>query len=136
MSYDTNNIFARIIRNEIHCNKVYEDDFCLAFHDINPAAPIHVLVIPKGHYISFHDFCLKAQPNEIHGFFNGVTFTLSSLNLINKNGYRLITNSGTNALQTVHHFHIHILAGEKLGPLVVHDTHHISGNNIEDTDTD
>ncbi len=124
MSYDTNNVFAKIIRNEIPCNKVYDDDFCLAFYDLQPAAPIHIIVIPKSYHRNFHDFSTKATPNEINGFFRGVTSTLAKLSLTNDDGYRLITNSGENGLQSVDHFHIHILAGEKLGPLVVKDLHH------------
>lgn len=121
MSYDINNIFAKILRAEIPCKKVYEDEFCLAFHDIYPAAPIHVIVIPKSHYIDFSDFCTHSQ--HINNFFQGVQNTIHNLNL--ENGYRLITNSGIEGLQTVQHFHIHILAGEKLGPLVVKDKHHL-----------
>ena len=125
MSYNPNNVFAKIILNEIHCKKVYEDEFCLAFHDLHPAAPIHVLVIPKGHYTNFDDFISRVSTDEVAGFFKGVTATLAQLNLINQDGYRLITNSGVNGLQTVNHFHIHILAGEKLGPLVTKYGHHV-----------
>jgi histidine triad (HIT) family protein len=122
MSYDENNVFAKIIRNEIPCNKVYEDDYCLAFHDVNPAAPIHILVIPKGPYSSFDNFCSNGSSDEISSFFKGVSNVITKLNL--PNGYRIITNSGIDGCQTVNHFHIHILAGEKLGPLVVQDNHH------------
>ena len=125
MSYNPNNIFAKIILGTVPCKKFYEDDFCLAFHDLHPAAPIHVLVIPKGYYENFDDFCSRASPDEINGFFKGVTATLAKLNLIRQDGYRLITNSGEHGLQSVEHFHIHVLAGEKLGPLVVKDVHHI-----------
>ena len=124
MSYNPNNVFAKIISSEMPCDEIYQDDFCLAFNNLHPTAPIHVLVIPKGHYINFDDFCLRGQDNEINGFFKGVTATLNKLNLINKDGYRLITNAGENGLQTINHFHIHILAGEKLGPLVVKDIYH------------
>ena len=125
MSYNANNIFAKIINGTLPCKKFYEDDFCLAFDDLHPAAPIHVLVIPKGYYENFDDFCSRASLDEINGFFKGVTATLAQLKLIRQDGYRLITNSGENGLQSVGHFHIHILAGEKLGPLVVKDGHHI-----------
>lgn len=124
MSYNPNNIFAKIISGKITCTLVHQDDFCLAFHDLHPAAPIHVLVIPKGHYENFDDFSSRASSEEINGFFKGVRYTLEKLKLINKDGYRLITNAGLNGLQSVGHFHIHILAGEKLGPLLVKDIYH------------
>lgn len=124
MSYDTNNIFARILRQEIQCNKVFEDEFCLAFTDLHPAAPIHVLVIPKENHTDFSSFCSHASPNQIVGFFQGVTKTLEKLGLSSSNGYRLITNCGLNGCQTVSHFHIHILGGKKLGPLIITDTYH------------
>jgi diadenosine tetraphosphate (Ap4A) HIT family hydrolase len=123
MQYNKNNVFAKILRHEIPCNKVYEDDFCLAFNDLHPASPIHVLVIPKGEYKTFDDFCLNGTQNEVSGFFKGVTATLEALELVgpNKNGYRLITNCGPHADQTVHHFHVHILAGISLGNIVSHN---------------
>ncbi len=121
ISYDTNNIFAKILRNEIPCTKVYEDEFSLAFYDIDPAAPIHVLVIPKTPHVSFDDFCNNATQNEIHGFFSAITKTIAILGLNRKNGYRLITNCGPDALQTVEHFHVHILAGKQLGLLLSDD---------------
>lgn len=124
MSYNSNNIFAKIINRTVPCTFIYEDEFCLAFNDLHPVAPIHVLVIPKGYYKNFDDFCLRGSLNEINGFFKGVTATLAKLDLIEQNGYRLITNAGENGLQTVKHFHIHILAGEKLGPLLVKDVYH------------
>ena len=115
--YDSNNIFAKIIRGEIPSNKVYEDNKILAFHDISKAAPTHILVIPKGQFISFADFVLKAGDKEIIDFFRKVREIASSLGL-DKKGYRLITNNGSDASQTVPHFHIHILAGKKLGGLL------------------
>jgi histidine triad (HIT) family protein len=123
MQYDKNNIFAKILRGEIPCNKVYEDDFCLAFNDLHPSAPIHVLVIPKGEYKSFDDFCLNGSQHQISGFFKGVTATLETLELVgeNKDGYRLITNCGRHGDQTVYHFHVHILAGTELGSIVTHN---------------
>lgn len=120
--YDANNIFARIVRGEIPANKVYEDEAVLAFHDITPAAPVHVLVIPKGEYISFHDFLAKAGADEVAAFFARVQKVAESLNLP-QDGYRLITNHGKNASQSVPHFHVHILGGRPLGGLVPHDTH-------------
>jgi histidine triad (HIT) family protein len=126
MSYDKNNVFAKMLRGEIPCKKVYEDQFCLAFHDLHPAAPIHVLVIPKGEYVSFDDMCSNASHNYIAGFFKGVQATLDVLDLSGreKDGYRIITNCGPHGSQTVNHFHVHILGGRKLGSLLVGDKHH------------
>lgn len=117
MNYDSTNIFAKIIRGEIPCNKVYEDDFALAFHDIQPAAPVHVLVIPKGEYTSFHDFSEKASASQIQGFFRTVRNVAQQLGLP-ESGYRLITNHGPDASQSVPHFHVHILAGTQMGALL------------------
>jgi len=112
--YDDNNIFARILRAEIPCNKVYEDEFALAFHDIRPQAPVHVQVIPKGKYISFADFGAKASPAEITGFFRAVALVAKQLG-IEETGYRGITNMGPDSLQEVPHFHFHLLGGRKMG---------------------
>lgn len=120
MIYDKNNIFAKIIRGEIPASKIYEDDKVLAFHDISKASPLHVLVIPKGEYIDFIDFTSRAQKNEITDFFQRVALIAKDLQA-DINGFRLITNNGTDAHQTVKHFHIHILAGKKLGPLISSD---------------
>ncbi|MCE2927945.1 MAG: histidine triad nucleotide-binding protein [Rickettsiales bacterium] len=117
MIYDKNNVFAKILRGEIPCNKVYEDGFALAFHDIAPAAPVHVLVIPKGEYLSFQDFATKASPEKMQGFFYAVQKVASQLG-IEKNGYRLISNHGKEGGQVVPHFHVHLLAGKPLGGLV------------------
>ncbi len=114
--YDKNNIFAKIIRGEIPADKVYEDDKVLAFHDIAKAAPVHVLVIPKGEYVSFADFSINATADESANFFKKVSEIAKSLKL--EDGYRIITNTGKNASQTVHHFHIHILGGKFLGDLL------------------
>jgi diadenosine tetraphosphate (Ap4A) HIT family hydrolase len=114
--YDVNNIFAKIIRGEILSNKVYEDDEILAFDDIVKLAPVHILVIPKGQFISFADFVLKAGDKKMIDFFKKVREIATSLGLDNC-GYRLITNNGINASQTVLHFHIHILGGKKLKEL-------------------
>lgn len=116
MIYDPNNIFAKIIRGEVPCNKVYEDQYCFAFHDIQPAAPIHVLVLPKGEYISFHDFAEKADAEEVAGFFKCVQKVAALLG-VEKGGYRTIFNTGKDASQTVFHFHVHILAGKPMGNL-------------------
>lgn len=117
MSYDPNNIFARILRGEIPNNTVYEDEAVLAFHDIQPAAPIHVLVIPKGEYMSFDDFAAKAGSDAIVQFFKKVQQIAASVGA-NKTGYRLITNHGADAAQSVAHFHVHILGGRPLGALL------------------
>ncbi len=117
MAYDQNNVFAMILRGEIPCEKVYEDEFALSFNDINAQAPIHVLVIPKGEYVSMADFSVAASPEEITGFFRAVGETARSLGL-EKDGYRLIANTGSNAHQEVPHLHFHILSGRKLGPML------------------
>lgn len=115
MTYDPNNIFAMILRGEIPCNKVHETAHALAFHDIAPAAKVHVLVIPKGDYISAHDF-VNAPAALQHGFWQAVKETAEMLGVATS-GYRLISNHGTDAGQLVAHFHVHILAGEPLGGL-------------------
>ncbi len=116
MVYDKNNIFARIIRGESSCEKVYEDEDVLAFKDINPAAPVHVLVIPKGEYISFYDFVRDASPEIVALFFKKVHYVANFLGL-SEHGYRLITNHGKGAMQLVLHFHVHILGGKELEPI-------------------
>lgn len=122
--YDKTNIFAKIIKKEIPCKKVYEDDYTLIFHDINPSAPIHLLAVPKGEFKSFEDFVQKAPLEQFKSFFTSIQKITSTLK-INKSGYRLITNHGKDALQTIEHFHVHIIAGKALGPLIVSDMHHI-----------
>ncbi|WP_341808875.1 HIT domain-containing protein [Wolbachia endosymbiont (group E) of Neria commutata] len=112
--YDNNNIFAQILRGELPCEKVHEDDDALAFHDKYPDAPVHILAIPKGQYISYDDFILKASENEIVNFFRTVREIAHKYNL-EKTGYRLVTNYGENGEQVVPHFHVHILGGKKLG---------------------
>ena len=114
MTYDSNNVFAKILRHEIPNKTVYEDDFVLAFHDINPKAKIHVLVIPKGEYINFQDMLDHAPQKELDGFLRGIFATVKALNLTD--GYRLVFNTGRDAGQEVPHLHAHILAGEKLSP--------------------
>lgn len=120
MAYDKNNIFAKILRGEIPNKTVYEDDAVLAFHDIAPAAPVHVLVVPKGAYVSFDDFMEKAGAAEVHRFFRTVQKIAAHLDVV-KGGYRLITNHGADASQSVPHFHVHLLGGRPLGGLVPGD---------------
>ncbi|MBP7709764.1 MAG: HIT domain-containing protein [Rickettsiales bacterium] len=117
MAYDSNNVFAKIIRGEIAANKVYEDEKVLAFHDISKTAPTHVLVIPKGDYLDFSDFAAKAKSEEISHFFQKVS-EVANLVEAQKSGFRLISNMGLDANQSVAHFHVHILAGKNLGPLI------------------
>lgn len=108
-TYDDSNVFAKILRGEVPCKKVYEDPQVLAFYDIHPEAPTHVLLIPKGKYVSFHDFMQKADAAEITHFFQSAHQVAESLGL-GKDGYRLVTNhGGTKMLQDVLHFHLHIL---------------------------
>ena len=114
--YDENNIFAKILRNEIPCDKVYEDKFSLFFNDISPQAKVHVLGIPKFPCTTFSDFLKNADDQKILSFIKNIQLVINSLG-IEKSGYRLITNSGEDGGQEVPHFHIHILAGEKIGSL-------------------
>lgn len=123
MAYDRNNIFAKILRGEVPANKFYEDEEVLAFYDIHPSAPVHVLVIPKGEYESFADFVNNAPPELVVSFFRKVHLMTEKLGIAAE-GYRLISNYGDNGGQTIPHFHIHILGKKPLGPLVVGDTHH------------
>ena len=115
--YDKNNIFAKILRGEIPCSKVYEDDHAIAFNDINPQAPVHVLVIPKGSYVSMDDFSARASDAEITGFFRAVGTVARQLGA-EKDGYRILANHGENAHQEVPHFHVHVFAGTRLGPML------------------
>ena len=117
MAYDPNNIFAKILRGEIPCNKVYEDEHALAFHDINPQAPTHVLVIPKGEYVSMADFTAYAPDELVVGFMRAVGKVADELGLVEP-GYRTLANAGTNAHQEVSHLHIHIFGGKPLGPML------------------
>ncbi len=115
--YDSNNIFAKILRGEIPCDKVYEDDHVLAFNDIAPQAPVHILVIPKGHYVSISDFGAKASAEEIKAFFEAVS-KIAEEKGVSAEGFRSIANTGTNGGQEVPHFHLHILGGKRIGPMV------------------
>ncbi len=117
MIYDSNNVFAKIIRGEIPAQKVYEDDRVLAFHDLFKASPTHILVIPKGEYLDFSDFASKAKSEEISHFFQKVDEVVKLVGA-EKSGFRLISNMGLDANQSVPHFHVHILAGKNLGPLI------------------
>jgi diadenosine tetraphosphate (Ap4A) HIT family hydrolase len=117
VAYDPNNIFARILRGEVPCKKVYEDEHALAFHDINPQAKIHVLVIPKGAYVSMADFAIKASDKEIADFVRAVGKTAEKLGVV-ENGYRLLANHGPNSHQEVPHLHVHIFGGQKLGRMI------------------
>ena len=116
--YDDQNIFAKILRGEIPNKTVYEDDFALAFHDINPQAPTHILVIPKGAYVSWDDFSAKASDAEIAGFIRAVGHVARTEGLVAP-GFRLLANSGTNSHQEVPHLHVHIFGGRPLGPMLV-----------------
>jgi len=117
MSYDDNNIFAKIIRGEISCDKVYEDDHCLAFNDISPRAPVHVLVIPKGAYVNLDDFNEKASDQEIAALMRAVG-TVARMVGVSESGYRFISNNGVDARQEVPHLHIHVLGKRDLGGMV------------------
>ena len=116
LEYDDQNIFAKILRGEIPCRKVFEDEWALAFDDINPQAPVHVLVIPKGAYVSWDDFSAKASDAEIAGFVRAVGHVGRELGLVEP-GYRLLANIGMDAHQEVPHLHIHIFGGKPLGPI-------------------
>ena len=115
--YDDSNIFARILRGELPCKKVFEDEFALAFHDINPLAPLHILVIPKGAYVSWDDFSANASADEITGFVRAVGKVARDAGAVEQ-GYRLLANVGRRAGQEVPHLHVHIFGGEPLGPML------------------
>jgi diadenosine tetraphosphate (Ap4A) HIT family hydrolase len=116
--YDDQNIFAKILRGEIPNRTVYEDEWALAFHDINPQAPQHVLVIPKGAYVCWDDFSAKASDAEIAGFVKAVGHVARTMGLVEP-GYRLLANTGLDAHQEVPHLHVHIFGGKPLGPMLV-----------------
>jgi len=116
-AYDDNNIFARILRGEIPSTAIYEDEYAFAFPDINPAAPTHILVIPKGRYVSWDDFSAKASDAEIAGFVRAVGKIARDAGLV-ESGYRLLANTGVNSNQQVPHLHVHIFAGRPLGPML------------------
>lgn len=117
MAYDMDNIFAKILRGEIPCEKIYEDGFAIAFPDINPQAPTHVLVIPTGPYESLDDFSKNGTMSEIAGFWRAVGTIARRLGVAEA-GYRTLANTGPDAHQEVQHFHVHLFAGKKLGPML------------------
>lgn len=116
-AYDESNIFARILRGELPARKVYEDEHVLAFHDINPLAPVHILVIPKGAYVSWDDFSAKASDLEIAALVRATGKIARELGLV-ESGYRLLANTGSDSGQEVPHLHVHIFAGKPLGPML------------------
>ncbi len=115
--YDDSNIFARILRGELPCNKVFEDEHALAFHDINPMAAVHILVIPKGRFVSWNDFSAKASSEEIAGFVRAVGHVAREAGMVVQ-GYRALANVGKRAGQEVPHLHVHIFGGQPLGPML------------------
>ena len=121
MTYDKNNIFAKILRGEIPCKKIYEDSYVLAFHDVNPQKKIHVLVIPKGEYVNLDDFSSKASEKEIVGLIKAIGNVAKKLGVSEAakgGGYRSLVNVGENGGQEVPHLHFHIFGGEKVGKMV------------------
>ena len=120
MSYNDNNIFAKILRGEIPCNKIYEDEFVLSFHDINPQKKIHALVIPKGKYIDLDEFSLKASNEEIIGLIKGIKTVAKKLGISTEvgRGYRALTNISDHGGQEVPHLHFHLFGGERVGKMV------------------
>lgn len=117
MAYDDQNIFAKILRGEIPCDKVYENDHALAFRDINPQAPVHVLVIPKGAYVSYADFSASASNAELAGFMRALGEVAKMLDVVDA-GSRILSNQGEDGHQEVPHFHVHLFAGKNLGRMI------------------
>ena len=121
MEYDKNNIFAKILRGEIPCKKIYENDYVLAFHDVNPQKKIHALVVPKGEYVNLDDFSSNATEKEIVGLIKGIGEVAKKLGVseaVKGGGYRSLVNIGANGGQEVPHLHFHIFGGEKVGKMV------------------
>ena len=120
MSYDNNNIFAKILRGEIPCKKIYEDDFVLSFYDINPQKKVHALVIPKGQYVDLDDFSSNASSEEMIGLLRGITAVAKKLKISvdTGKGYRALANISENGGQEVPHLHFHLFGGEKVGKMV------------------
>ena len=120
MSYDDNNIFAKILRGEIPCKRIYEDEYVLSFYDINPQKKIHALVIPKGKYIDLDDFNTKAQDKEIVGLIKGISIVANKLGISvdSGKGYRALANISEYGGQEVPHLHFHLFGGEKVGKMV------------------
>ena len=120
MSYNDNNIFAKILRGEIPCKKIHEDKYVLAFHDVNPKKKVHVLVIPKGEYLNLDDFSSKASEKEIAGLIKGIGTVAKKMGVseaVKGGGYRSLVNVGENGGQEVPHLHFHIFGGEKVGKM-------------------
>ena len=121
MTYNKDNIFAKILRGEIPCKKIYEDEYVLAFHDINPQKKVHVLVIPRGEYVDLDDFSSKASEKEISGLVKGISIVAKKIGVsdeVKGGGYRTLVNVGENGEQEVLHLHFHIFGGEKVGKMV------------------
>ena len=120
MSYDDNNIFAKILKGEIPCKKIYEDDFVLSFYDINPQKKIHALVIPKGKYVDLDDFSQNASPEEMVRLLKGINTVAKKLGISvdTGKGYRVLTNVNKDGGQEVPHLHFHLFGGEKVGKMV------------------
>ena len=121
MEYDKNNIFAKILRGEIPCKKIYEDQFVLAFYDVNPQKKVHALVIPKGEYVNLDDFSSKASEKEITGLIKGISIVAKKVGVsdeVKGGGYRSLVNVGRDGGQEVPHLHFHIFGGEKVGKMV------------------
>ena len=120
MTYDNNNIFAKILRGEIPCQKIYEDEFVLSFYDINPQKKIHALVIPKGKYINLDDFNQKASNDEIVGLSKGISIVANKIGISSEKGkgYRTLSNISEHGGQEVPHLHFHLFGGEKVGKMV------------------
>jgi len=117
MAYDRDNVFARILRGEIPCNRVYEDDHVLAFRDINPQAPTHIVLIPKGEYVSADDFSARASDAEIAAFMRAIA-RVARQEGVADSGYRILSNHGPAAHQEVPHFHLHLFGGRDLGTML------------------
>lgn len=117
LPYDDNNIFARILRGDLPSNPVFENEFAFAFHDMNPQAPLHILVIPKGRYVSWDDFSAKATEAEIAGFIRAVGHVAREQGLVEP-GYRLLANIGQHGGQEVPHLHVHLFGGHAMGPML------------------
>lgn len=117
MAYDDNNVFAKILRGELPCKKALETEHALAFHDIQPQAPVHVLVVPKGRYVSMDDFSANASAAEIEGFIRAVGEVARQTGVV-ESGYRLLANHGRDGRQEVPHFHVHVFGGRDLGGMI------------------
>lgn len=117
LPYDDGNVFAKILRGEIPSKRIYEDEHAIAFHDINPQAPTHILVIPRGRYVSWDDFSARASDTEIAGFVRAVGTVARDHELVEP-GYRLLANVGPDSHQEVAHLHVHLFGGRPLGPML------------------